>query len=175
MATSHDERLRANIKAFSDANERVLGRLERLQDDVAHRAPPGGWSAAQIGWHVAATSDWFADVLSGTGALQAKPGRSDFEDGKFGPAVVPKAIAPGVLVPPAAAKRDDAIGRLRASGVRLRPAIAGLTAERGARDCVTLPWATISLYQVCEWASGHALLHLGQMERVLVQVEPASG
>ena len=171
MTTAHDERLRTNISAFTDANDRVVGRLEGLPDEVAHRVPPGGWSAAQIGWHVAATSDWFADVLSGTGALQATPGRSDFDDGKFGPSVVPKAIAPGVLVPPAAAQRHDAIRRLQASAARLRPAIAGLSAERGSRDTVTLPWATISLYQVCEWASGHALLHLAQIERGLEATE----
>jgi hypothetical protein len=48
----------------------------------------------------------------------------------------------------------------------LRPAIATLDPEL-ARHCVRLPLASISVYQMCEWASGHTVRHLTQVNREL--------
>ena len=39
-----------------------------------------------------------------------------------------------------------------------------MTPER-ARMAVRVPWATISLYQLVEWVSGHTIRHITQVNR----------
>ena len=53
-----------------------------------------------------------------------------------------------------------------ASPPRLRPAIATLDPAL-ALYCVRLPWAAVSVYQMCEWASGHTVRHIVQVNREL--------
>ena len=56
------ERVRA---AYREARARFAERLRGADEHAVHRAPPnGGWSAAQIGWHVAAVDASFAAVKS---------------------------------------------------------------------------------------------------------------
>ena len=49
---------------------------------------------------------------------------------------------------------DAALERLRASGHRMSKAIATLTPERGAGLCVTLPFGTISLFELADLTGG---------------------
>jgi hypothetical protein len=55
---------------------------------------------------------------------------------------------------------------LRESAVRLRPALATLDPTL-ALYCVRLPWAAVSVYQMCEWAAGHTVRHISQVNREL--------
>ena len=42
-------------KAYREAHNRFVARLRDAPEDLAARVPQeGGWSAVQIGWHVAA-------------------------------------------------------------------------------------------------------------------------
>ena len=36
-----------------------------------------------------------------------------------------------------------------------------------ALHCVRLPWAAVSVYQMCEWAAGHTVRHIAQLNREL--------
>src|SRR5687767_2818881 len=57
-------------RTYREAHERFVKRLREAPDEAVHRGPDGGgWSAAQIGWHVAAVDGQFADLVSG-----ARPG-----------------------------------------------------------------------------------------------------
>ena len=61
----HLARVRHLREAFAEANERLVARLRGATDEAAGRVPPGGWSAAQIGWHVAAVTTRFAGLIAG--------------------------------------------------------------------------------------------------------------
>ena len=55
MSETHTERIERMRKAYREAHERFVKRLRDAPADAVERVPPdGGWSAAQIGWHVAA-------------------------------------------------------------------------------------------------------------------------
>ncbi|HEV2063128.1 MAG TPA: DinB family protein [Thermoanaerobaculia bacterium] len=165
---THRARIQETIQAFIDATEELITRLERLSDQSATRTPKyGDFTPAQIGWHVGATNQLFTGILTGTAPLVASPGASDFTDDEFRPAVVPRVQAPALLLPPAAITRAESIQFLRASREPLRQALLSLEAERAAGWCVTLPWATVSLYQLGEWASGHCWRHIDQLGRAI--------
>ncbi len=55
------------------------------------------------------------------------------------------------LEPPAVVSAEVALDRLRASGHHLSKAIASLSAERGASNCVTLPFGTLSLFELADF------------------------
>jgi uncharacterized damage-inducible protein DinB len=61
----HLSRVRHLRESFAEANERLVARLRKAADDAAQRPADGGWSAAQIGWHVAAVTTRFAQIMSG--------------------------------------------------------------------------------------------------------------
>ena len=77
---SHRARIGHLREAFAEANERFVARLRGADDDAARRVPEGGgWSAAQIGWHVARVSTRFAGVMSGD-LPGAQPVAADFQE-----------------------------------------------------------------------------------------------
>src|SRR4029077_7319644 len=56
----YTERISRTRAAYKEARERFAARLRDAFDADVHRAPArGGWSAAQIGWHVAAVDTAF--------------------------------------------------------------------------------------------------------------------
>lgn len=63
----------------------------------------------------------------------------------------------------------EALERLEASAARMRRALDGLTAERGAGHGIShrIVGGPISLYQVVEWATVHIIRHNQQAKRVL--------
>ncbi len=74
---SHHVRIARQRAAYHQAHERFVKRLREAPADAAERAPAnGGWSAAQIGWHVATVDATFAGLLSGT-----LPGAQPVPDG----------------------------------------------------------------------------------------------
>ena len=76
----HLARVRHLREEFSSANERLVKRLRAAEDHAAERVPDdGGWSAAQVGWHVATVNTRFAALLSGD-VPAAKPLPDDFTE-----------------------------------------------------------------------------------------------
>jgi hypothetical protein len=168
--SEHLSRVRHLREGFAAANEHLVGALRGVDDQAAHRVVDGRWSAAQVGWHVAAVSTRFAALIAGD-VPAAKPLPADFVERPWPEiaAAIPGAlVAAPAAVPPAAVTRHNAIAALEASAVQMARALDTLTPERGARIGVTSPVVgTINLYQVGNWAVTHVERHYGQVQRAL--------
>ena len=171
MTETHSELIARSRQTYREAHERFVKRLREAPDDAVHGIPPGGgWSAAQIGWHVAAVDGQFAALVSGSG-----PGAQPLAEGKAETpwpelvAGIPARIEAGRRVqPPPDAKRDAVLAMLADSFARLDAALAALDEQRGATYAVTHPAiGTITLRQFGEWATAHTIRHNAQAKRVL--------
>jgi hypothetical protein len=169
---AHYARLRHMRESFAEANERLVTRLRGAADDDAQRVPlGGGWSVAQIGWHVARVSTTFAGLISGD-QPGARPLPADFQERDWtgiagqNPDRIEAAAA---FHPPPAVTRRDAISDLEASGLRMARAFDAITPERGAGFGISSPivGGTISVYQIGEWATAHVIRHNRQAKRIL--------
>ena len=167
----HLTRVRHLREAFAGANERLVARLRRVDDHAAEARMGGGWSAAQIGWHVAKVSTQFAGLISGErpGAQPLPAGFVAREWTAIAAEVPDKLQAPRGVEPPPHVRRAEAIAELEASGVRMARAFDALTPERGTGFGITsaIVGGTITLYQVGEWATAHVIRHNRQAKRVL--------
>ncbi len=148
---------------------RFRSRFSALAPDVAERVPDeGGWSPAQIVWHVAAVNRSFASIIDGSFPV-AKPAPDDFVERmweEIGSGIATKLDAPDRVKPQGAVTQREALEKLSATADQLRAALRGLDAER-ARMMLEAPYVgRISLYQVGEWASVHIIRHNKQMKRV---------
>ncbi len=166
----HLSRVRHLREAFSSSNEQLVGALRSTDDATAHRVTGGRWSAAQLGWHVAAVNTRFAALIAGD-VPAAKPLPDDFVETpwqQIAAAMPGKLEAPSAAVPPPAVTRHDAIAALESSAVKMARALDTLTPERGGRIGVTNPVVgTINLYQVGDWAASHIQRHFAQVQRAL--------
>lgn len=166
----HLARVRHLREAFAAANEHLVKRLRAATDADAERRPADGWSAAQVGWHVASVNTRFAALIAGDVAA-AKPLEAGFIErpwATIAAAMPPKLQAAAAAHPNGPVSRHDAIAALEASAVKMARAFDTLTPERGAGIGVTNPLVgTINLYQVGEWAAAHAWRHDAQAERAL--------
>ena len=166
----HLSRVRHLREAFSSANEHLVGALRSADDATAHRVTDGKWSAAQLGWHVAAVNTRFAALIAGD-VPAAKPLPADFVERPWdaiAAAIPGKLEAPAAAVPPSGVTRHDAIAALESSAVKMARAFDTLTPERGGRIGVTHPLVgTINLYQVGDWAATHVQRHFDQVQRAL--------
>jgi hypothetical protein len=168
--SSYEERITEVRQAYRGAHERFVARLREASDADVHRQPPdGGWSAAQIGWHVAAVDGSFAAVLSGEVAA-AKP----LEGTAAKPWAEIVAAMPGKLEagrrvqPPPDVRRDDVLAALTASAAKLDAALAALPEDRGSGYAITHPViGTVALGQIGEWATAHVIRHNAQAKRAL--------
>ena len=170
-SSDHLARVRHLREEFASANERLVKRLREAEDGAAERAPAGGgWSAAQIGWHVASVNTRFAAVIAGD-APAARPLPDDFVEKPWtaiASEMPEKLQAPSAAVPPPHVHKRDAVAALEASALKVARAFDTLTADRGAKIGVTNPLVgTINLYQVGEWAAAHVARHNAQAKRVL--------
>lgn len=167
----HLARVRHLRESFASANEHLVKRLRAATDDAAERRPGEGWSAAQIGWHVASVNTRFAALIAGDVAA-AKPLEPGFVERPWvtiAATIPPKLQAAAAARPPGPVSRHDAIAALEASGVKMAQAFDTLTPERGAHIGVTNPLVgTINLFQVGEWAASHVWRHDAQAERALI-------
>ena len=168
---THTELIDRSRQSYREAHERFVKRLREAPEDAVHRAPAeGGWSAAQIGWHVAAVDGQFADLVSG-----ARPGAQPLGGGVSEKpwteivARIPQRIEAGKRVqPPADAQRDAVLAMLAESAAKLDAALAALDEQRGASHAITHPAiGTITLRQFGEWATAHTIRHNAQAKRVL--------
>jgi uncharacterized damage-inducible protein DinB len=92
--------------AYREAHARFVKRLTDAPAEAVERAPAdGGWSAAQIGWHVAAVDASFAGLVSGenSGAQPLADGASE------------KAVVRDRRRMPRRSKRGSACSRRRTS------------------------------------------------------------
>ena len=171
MSESHNERIARTRQSYREAHERLVKRLTGAPAEAVERAPAeGGWSAAQIGWHVAAVDASFAGLVTGE-----NPGAKPLADGipetpwpEILKAIPGKIEAGKRVQPPAECRRDEVLAALAASAAKLDAALAGLDAERGAGYAITHPAiGTITLGQFGEWATAHTIRHNAQAKRVL--------
>jgi hypothetical protein len=167
-ANHHGERVAGLGAAFDEAIGRFITRLERAGAAAAAAPPDGGWSAAQVAWHVALVNESFARLIaSGRGAVPAAEGfvEPDWRDIVEG---MPSRLnAPSRVTPPDIVDSGEALARLRASAEHMRAAIVALTPERGVMCIHSDIVGTISIYQVAEWATAHAIRHNRQAKRAL--------
>jgi len=170
MAAVSPDRAALILARFNAAHNAFALRLRDCHASAAEDAPgDGGWSCAQIGWHVAKINEWIAGVLTGADG-SAKPAPAGFKESFNPDGIPPKLKTSSAFEPPAVVGRDLALERLRASGQHVAKAIASLTPERGANYCVTLPFGTLSLFEVADFAARHVGRHAAQLDRVMAQV-----
>ena len=167
---THSERIERARAAYREAHGRLVKRLTEAPADAVERTPAdGGWSAAQIGWHVAAVDASFAGLVSGE-RLGAQPLPDGAPERSWAEIVqgIPEKIEAGKRVqPPAEVRRDDALAALASAAAKLDAALAGLDPER-ARHAITHPAiGTVTLGQFGDWATAHTIRHNAQAKRAL--------
>jgi hypothetical protein len=169
--SEHLARVRHLREAFASANEHLVGLLRGVDDAAAEKGGPG-WSAAQVGWHVASVNTRFAALIAGE-VPAAGPLPAEFVErpwGEIASAMPEKQKAAAAAMPPPKVSRHDVIAALEASAVKMAQAFDTLTPERGSRIGVTNALVgTINLYQVGEWAASHVARHYEQARRALPQ------
>ena len=170
MSPNHVHRVTAAATALDAATAAFLSFLNGLPETTTLQPLPGGWTPAGHAAHLALTNEVFLSVVKGgagcTGPIAPYEGTSDYADSTWNMDAPPPAMAPPILIPPAGISRADASAQLRESVASLRPAIATLDPKLSLY-CVRLPWAAVSVYQMCEWASGHTVRHIVQVNREL--------
>jgi uncharacterized damage-inducible protein DinB len=171
---SHAEKIVRVRQAYREARERFVTRLREASDADVHRTPAGGgWSAAQIGWHVAAVDASFAALLTG-----ASPAAKPLPEGTAARswseivAAMPAKLEAGKRVqPPDAVHRDAVLASLAESAQALDAALAALPEDRASGFAVTHPaLGTVALGQIGEWATAHVIRHNAQAKRVLAGI-----
>jgi hypothetical protein len=167
---AHGDRIERLCRAYEEAHGRFVARLAGVPAARAEAIPPdGGWSAAQIGWHVAAVDAAFADLVSG--ARPSEPLTEAFRERAWSEvaAAIPRKLeASRAVLPPAAVQQDTALAALAASAGRLQTALRNLTPDRGSQFGVThRVVGTVTLYQVAEWAAAHTIRHNAQAKKIL--------
>jgi uncharacterized damage-inducible protein DinB len=166
-------------EAYRHAHDRLVTRLREASDVDVHRKPAdGGWSAAQVGWHVAAVDASFAALLSGE-VLAARPLPEGAHVRPWSEIVgaIPSRLEAGKRVqPPPDVRRDDVLAALAESSRKLEAALTGLSQERGDGYAITHPaFGTVALGQIGDWATAHVIRHNAQAKRVLAEASaPAS-
>jgi hypothetical protein len=157
------------LARFNAAQNHLASKLRDVPARVAEERPDiDTWSAAQVGWHVALANEWFASVLTGSTPM-AQPAPAGFKQTLHALALPDKLKTFPALEPPAVVGRDSALEKLRGSGQQMSKAIASLTPERGAGYTVTLPFGTLSLYELADFAAGHVARHIGQIDRAVAR------
>jgi hypothetical protein len=153
------------LARFNAAQTALISQFRELTPGQGeHQPAQGSWSAAQIVCHVAMANEWAAGVLLGATPL-AQKAAPEFRE-NLNPIDVPRQKT-FPLPAPAVIGAESALERLRSSGHRMSKAIASLTPERGAGYCVTLPFGTISLFELAELTTAHVSRHTEQVEKAL--------
>jgi hypothetical protein len=168
---AHEDRIQHSITNFRTAMDAIIATLERLSDEAAARKPAdGGWSAAQIGAHVAISNDLLAGAVTGTVPM-ARAVPADFVENPNVWSNVPSKVRTfPQLDPPPSPTRTEAIASLRASIPRVITAIEGMSEERAGTHCVTFPFGDLSMYQFADFVGGHVTRHDGQIQRATAAV-----
>ena len=171
VTESHSDRMVRVRQGYHDAHARFVKRLTDAPVDLVERVPDdGGWSAAQIGWHVAAVDGLFAGLVSGAipGAKELEPGAAVRPWQEIAAGIPDKLDANKRVQPPPAVPRDQLLEALEAAADRMDAALASLSEERGARFALAHPViGIVPLAYVGEWATAHVIRHNAQAKRTL--------
>src|SRR5687768_13614828 len=164
----HSDRIDGIVAAFEKSHDRFVRELEAVDDAAVGRAPPsGGWTPAQIGWHVGVTNEMLSAIVTGESPT-AKLAPEDFREQAWSAFTVPAKIETmPPLQPPAQISRGDALERLDSGASRLVEALRTLSSDRASGYIVKLPFGTLSMYQVGEFAAFHIDRHAAQVQRTL--------
>lgn len=169
---THAERIAELTAAFNESMSRFLARLDAASADQLARKPgDGGWSGAQVAWHVGIINEAFAGLIDGS-ASNARPAPEGFTEtpwSAIAEKVPVKLDAPERFHPPAVVTREEAIEKVRASQFRVVDALAGLDPERAKLTVKSTIGTPINLYQVGNWAAAHVARHNAQLKRVVGQ------
>lgn len=165
---SHIDRITAAVNAFRRANEAFITELDAISEPE-RAAEDGGWSPAQIAWHVAETNLYVAGLI--TGRVPGAKETPGFSEDPAAFSKIPERVATPIpeVHPPPHVTREDAVGRLRASEPATVHALESLTAERGNTVTADFPFGTINLYQVAEFVGAHVTRHQAQLRRAVKQ------
>lgn len=167
---THAARIVDLTASFTGAMARFIARVEVASAEALETTPAdGGWSAAQIAWHVAATNEAFAGLIDGSipHAKAAGPDVHETPWSAIADKVPAKLEAPQQFHPPAAVSSRDVLARLRASQGKVTTALAGLAETRAGYMVQSTVGTPITLYQVGIWAAAHVARHNAQAKRVL--------
>lgn len=168
---SHSEKIARVRQAYKEAHARFVKRLSEAAPDAVERTPDGGgWSAAQIGWHVAAVDTSFAGLISGE-----LPGAKELSEGTVAKpwadiaSGIPEKLEAGKRVqPPPSVGRDEMLQALSVAEAKLDAALSGLQENRGSRYAITHPViGTVTVGDIGDWAVAHTIRHNAQAKRVL--------
>jgi hypothetical protein len=165
-STGHAARI-ADIRArITETASRLSARLEAA---AAIQPPPGAWSAAQIGAHVALVNENLAAAIDGRSgaAVPRSPHFTERDWPDIARGVPDRNQAPSRFVPPEQVSIAAGLGELRQSVDRLHDAVAALSAERGDGYTITnRVVGTITLYQAADFAIAHMIRHNQQAKRL---------
>jgi len=163
----HEDRVGAIRSAFTEANDRMIARLDQLEPTVAVDSTGAGWTAAQIGWHTAKTTEFLAGALAGEIEDMSIPVPDDFTEQLASLQLPDRMRTFPFLEPPDEVSKEDALTRLRASAGTFTDALSTATAERCASTCVKMPFGVFSIYEVGEFTCAHIHRHLAQIDRTV--------
>jgi hypothetical protein len=108
------------LARFNAAQNLLAAKLRDLPADVAEVRPDlDVWSAAQIGWHVAATNEWIAGVLIGSTPM-AEPAAPGFSETLHAQTLPDKLKTFPAREPPAIVGRDSGWRSCAPAGSRCR-------------------------------------------------------
>lgn len=167
---SHAARIAELTVAFNESMSRFLARLNGAGAAQLEQSPDaGGWSPAQVAWHVGATNEAFAGLIDGSipTARPAPEGFAEMPWSAIATQVPAKLEAPQRFHPPADVTAADALAKLVASQQRLVSALAGLDESRAGLTVKSTVGTPINLYQVGNWAAAHVARHNSQVKRLL--------
>lgn len=167
---THADRIIDLSASFAAAMARFVARIEAQSPAALQKVPAdGGWTVAQIAWHVAATNEGFAGLIDGS-IPQAQPPGEHFREtpwATIAEQVPPTLQAPPQFQPPAAVDVRQVLERLQASQGKVTAALAGLPEVRAGYTVKSTMGTPITLYQVGTWAAAHVARHNSQAKRVL--------
>lgn len=168
---THAERIAELSAAFTDSMDRFLKRVEGASAEAFTAKPSeGGWSAAEVSWHVGAINNAFAGLIDGS-IPNARPTPEGFVETpwtEIAMRVPAKLEAPPKFHPPADLTGENALNLLRQSKDTMLKALACLTEERATGFTVKSSVGTpVNLYQVGNWAAAHVARHNAQVKKLI--------
>lgn len=167
---THTERIAELTTAFNESMARMLARLDAATpEQLATKPADGGWSPAEVAWHVGVINEAFAGLIDGSIA-KTRPAPEGFVETPWkdiASQVPVKLDAPFQFHPPAGVAAGEAMAKLRGSQQRMVDALAGLEESRSGLTVKSTVGTPINLYQVGNWAAAHVARHNAQIKRAL--------
>jgi hypothetical protein len=164
----HSHRIEGIVLALEKSLADFSRTLEALEEEAAVRTPAaGGWSPAQIGWHVGVTNEMLSAILTGE-LPRAEIAPEDFQEQPWDSMTIPDRIQTfPQLEPPADVDLKTAVNKLAGSAATLIESLRTVSHERARHYIVKMSFGTLSLYQVGEFAAAHIDRHHRQLQRAL--------